>query len=149
MASLLPEYAQGSLTSLCTWPDDIKWQWKYQWTSALHYIDTPDFLCRYSYVRECADSKPKLSRSCSAVEIGLLLLSSALLTAFVVFIGDCHDEKGTRDVCVAGGINNYTQQLLSFSPTLPWWPGPFRNLQGARAAQCKFWRLPAGWALFM
>ncbi|KAG0565827.1 hypothetical protein KC19_7G016800 [Ceratodon purpureus] len=53
--SLLPEYANGSLASLCTWPDDIKWMWKYHWTAPLHYIDTPDFLCRYNYDRDCYD----------------------------------------------------------------------------------------------
>jgi len=49
--SLLPEYANGSLASLCTWPDDIKWMYKWHWTHAIHYIDTPDFLCRYNYDR--------------------------------------------------------------------------------------------------
>jgi hypothetical protein len=47
--SLLPDYANGSLASLCTWADDIRWQYKWHWTSALHFIDTPDFLCRYNY----------------------------------------------------------------------------------------------------
>ncbi|CAM6021896.1 unnamed protein product [Sphagnum balticum] len=51
--SLLPEYAKGSLASLCTWPDDIKWQHQWRWTSPLHYVDTPDFLCRYDYLRDC------------------------------------------------------------------------------------------------
>jgi len=53
--SLLPERANGSLSSLCTWPDDIKWMYKYHWTAPLHYIDTPDFLCRYNYDRDCYD----------------------------------------------------------------------------------------------
>lgn len=53
--SLLPERANGSLASLCTWADDIKWMWKYHWTAPLHYIDTPDFLCRYDYDRDCHD----------------------------------------------------------------------------------------------
>jgi hypothetical protein len=26
--------------------------WKYHWTAPLHYIDTPDFLCRYNYDRK-------------------------------------------------------------------------------------------------
>lgn len=54
--SLLPDYADGSLASLCTWADDIRWQYKWHWTSALHYIDTPDFLCRYNYDRDCHNS---------------------------------------------------------------------------------------------
>ncbi|CAM6097326.1 unnamed protein product [Calypogeia fissa] len=76
--SLLPEYANGSLASLCTWPDDVRWMWKWQWTSPLHYIDTPDFYCNYNYAR------------------------------------DCHNEKGQQDMCVAGGINNYSSQLLTY-----------------------------------
>jgi hypothetical protein len=28
---------------------------KYHWTAPLHYIDTPDFLCRYNYDRDCHD----------------------------------------------------------------------------------------------
>lgn len=76
--SLLPDYANGSLASLCTWPDDIRWMWKWQWTSPLHYIDTPDFYCNYNYAR------------------------------------DCHNENGQVDICVAGGINNYSSQLLAY-----------------------------------
>ncbi|KAL2630048.1 hypothetical protein R1flu_014734 [Riccia fluitans] len=53
--SLLPGYANGSLASLCTWPDDIRWMWKWTWTSPLHYIDTPDFYCNYDYERDCHD----------------------------------------------------------------------------------------------
>lgn len=55
--SLLPERANGSLASMCTWADDIKWMQKYHWTSPLHYIDTPDFLCRYNYDRDCYDER--------------------------------------------------------------------------------------------
>lgn len=76
--SLLPEYANGSLASLCSWPDNIRWMWKWQWTSPLHYIDTPDFYCNYNYAR------------------------------------DCHNELGQVDMCVAGGINNYSSQLLTY-----------------------------------
>ncbi|BBN07896.1 nuclease S1 [Marchantia polymorpha subsp. ruderalis] len=53
--SLLPEYANGSLAPLCSWPDEIRWMWKWMWTSPLHYIDTPDFLCNYKYERDCHD----------------------------------------------------------------------------------------------
>lgn len=44
---LLPEYAQGDLASLCSWADHVKF--RYHWSSALHYIDTPDNLCTYQY----------------------------------------------------------------------------------------------------
>lgn len=51
---LLPDYAEGNLASLCSWPDEMRW--RYRWSSALHYIDTPDFLCNYNYDRDCHDS---------------------------------------------------------------------------------------------
>ncbi|KAG0558128.1 hypothetical protein M758_10G005900 [Ceratodon purpureus] len=53
--SLLPEYANGSLASLCLWPDEIKRMPNYHWTYPLHYIDTPDLLCSYDYERDCYD----------------------------------------------------------------------------------------------
>ncbi|XP_042475450.1 endonuclease 2 [Macadamia integrifolia] len=74
---LLPDYAENDLASLCLWADRIKF--RYHWSSALHYIDTPDKLCKYQYSR------------------------------------DCKDENEEKDRCVAGAINNYTNQLLSYS----------------------------------
>jgi hypothetical protein len=44
---LLPSYAGNNLSSLCSWADDVKL--RYRWSSPLHYIDTPDGLCTYSY----------------------------------------------------------------------------------------------------
>ena len=52
VTALLPNYVQGNLASLCTWPDDVRWQYKYRWSKELHYVDTPDFLCRYDYNRK-------------------------------------------------------------------------------------------------
>ena len=51
---LLPDYAEGNLASLCSWPDEMRW--RYRWSSALHYIDTPDFLCNYNYDRKSASN---------------------------------------------------------------------------------------------
>ncbi|EES00378.1 hypothetical protein BDA96_03G091400 [Sorghum bicolor] len=73
---LLPSYAGNNLSSLCSWADDVKL--RYRWSSPLHYIDTPDGLCTYSYDR------------------------------------DCKDEDGIKGRCVAGAINNYTSQLLTY-----------------------------------
>ncbi|CAO2180751.1 unnamed protein product [Urochloa humidicola] len=73
---LLPSYAGNNLSSLCSWADDVKF--RYHWSSPLHYIDTPDDLCTYSYDR------------------------------------DCKDEDGVEGRCVAGAINNYTSQLLTY-----------------------------------
>lgn len=53
VSNLLPDYADNDLSSLCSWADDVKF--RYHWSSALHYIDTPDDLCTYSYNRDCKD----------------------------------------------------------------------------------------------
>ncbi|XVF25880.1 hypothetical protein REPUB_Repub13aG0252000 [Reevesia pubescens] len=53
---LLPDSAEGELASVCSWADDIKWYYKWRWTSPLHYVDTPDFMCNYKYCRDCHDS---------------------------------------------------------------------------------------------
>ncbi|KAH9746796.1 Endonuclease 2 [Citrus sinensis] len=74
---LLPESADNDLGSVCTWADHVKFH--YHWSSALHFIDTPDNLCTYQYNR------------------------------------DCKDEDGVKGRCVAGAINNYTTQLLSYN----------------------------------
>ncbi|KAL5726112.1 Endonuclease 2 [Ranunculus cassubicifolius] len=74
---LLPAYANDDLGSVCSWADHVKF--RYHWSSALHYIDTPDNLCNYQYDR------------------------------------DCKDETGKKDRCVAGAVNNYTSQLLTYS----------------------------------
>lgn len=44
---LLPSYAGGNLSSLCSWADGVKL--RYPWSAPLHYIDTPDHLCSYTY----------------------------------------------------------------------------------------------------
>lgn len=53
--NLLPDYANGDLSSLCTWPDQIRHWYRYRWTSPLHFIDTPDEACTYDYERDCHD----------------------------------------------------------------------------------------------
>ncbi|XWS12718.1 hypothetical protein CRYUN_Cryun37aG0114300 [Craigia yunnanensis] len=53
---LLPDSAGGEFASVCSWADDIKWYYKWRWTSPLHYVDTPDFKCNYKYCRDCHDS---------------------------------------------------------------------------------------------
>lgn len=52
---LLPDYANGNLSSLCVWPDQIRHWYKYRWTSSLHFIDTPDKACSFDYQRDCHD----------------------------------------------------------------------------------------------
>lgn len=57
---LLPDSAEGDLASVCSWPDEIRFH--YRWSSALHFIDTPDFRCNYEYCRDCHDSAGRKDR---------------------------------------------------------------------------------------
>jgi S1/P1 Nuclease len=43
---LLPEVANGDLASVCSWPDEMRF--RYRWSSPLHYINTPG-VCNYDY----------------------------------------------------------------------------------------------------
>uniref|UniRef100_A0A6N2KG98 Aspergillus nuclease S1 n=1 Tax=Salix viminalis TaxID=40686 RepID=A0A6N2KG98_SALVM len=60
---LLPESAEGDLANVCSWPDEIRFH--YHWSSALHYVDTPDFRCNYEYCRDCHDSSRRKDRCVS------------------------------------------------------------------------------------
>ncbi|XP_078168980.1 endonuclease 4-like [Carex rostrata] len=51
---LLPSSANGDLASMCSWADNVRTACP--WSSALHYVDTPDNLCTYDYTRDCHDS---------------------------------------------------------------------------------------------
>ncbi|XP_020521108.1 endonuclease 1 isoform X2 [Amborella trichopoda] len=57
--NLLPDYVNGDLSALCTWPDQIRHWYKYRWTSSLHFIDTPDESCSFEYSRDCHDQHGK------------------------------------------------------------------------------------------
>ncbi|KAK6932500.1 S1/P1 nuclease [Dillenia turbinata] len=57
--NLLPDYVDGDLSALCTWPDQIRHWYKYRWTSSLHFIDTPDNACSFDYQRDCHDPHGK------------------------------------------------------------------------------------------
>jgi len=48
--NLLPD-VNGSMAAVASWADQIRNT--YPWSGALHYIDTPDWLCDYSYQRDC------------------------------------------------------------------------------------------------
>ncbi|MED6194504.1 Endonuclease 2 [Stylosanthes scabra] len=57
---LLPEYAQNDLGSVCSWADHVKFI--FQWSSALHFADTPDNLCNFQYNRDCKDQNGEQGR---------------------------------------------------------------------------------------
>lgn len=49
MKQLLPDSAEGDLAAVCSWADEVRYNYHYRWSSPLHYIDTPDFKCNYEY----------------------------------------------------------------------------------------------------
>ncbi|CAH9113059.1 unnamed protein product [Cuscuta epithymum] len=49
-----------NLSSLCSWADNVKFV--FPWSSALHYINTPDHLCSYRYNRDCKDEGGEMDR---------------------------------------------------------------------------------------
>ncbi|KAG6542403.1 hypothetical protein Mapa_016232 [Marchantia paleacea] len=53
--ALLPDNADGNLSSICLWADSIKRQDGYRWSAPLHYINTPNGACDYKYIRDCRD----------------------------------------------------------------------------------------------
>uniref|UniRef100_A0A0D6R1Z9 Aspergillus nuclease S1 n=1 Tax=Araucaria cunninghamii TaxID=56994 RepID=A0A0D6R1Z9_ARACU len=57
---LLPDYAVGNLSSVCSWADEIKF--RYRWSSQLHYINTPDNKCNFQYSRDCHDDQGEKDR---------------------------------------------------------------------------------------
>jgi hypothetical protein len=108
---LLPSYAGNNLSSLCSWADNVRF--RYHWASPLHYIDTPDGLCNYSY-----DSKHNQARRSSfrvsETDAHANVIQSFRVSLFPVSSGDCKDVDGVKGRCVAGAINNYTSQLLTY-----------------------------------
>lgn len=50
--ALLPDQAEGDLSNVCFWADEVRHHYHYRWSAPLHYVDTPDFLCNYKYCRK-------------------------------------------------------------------------------------------------
>ncbi|CAD5163516.1 unnamed protein product [Musa acuminata subsp. malaccensis] len=51
--SLLPNYANGDLSALCSWPDEVRRWPNYQSMNSLHFVNTPDQACTFEYSRDC------------------------------------------------------------------------------------------------
>ncbi|XP_028244979.1 endonuclease 4-like isoform X2 [Glycine soja] len=58
---LLPDSAQGDLAAVCSWADEVGHTHRYHWSSALHYVDTPDFKCNYEYCNNLTEALMFLS----------------------------------------------------------------------------------------
>lgn len=107
VSELLPAYADNDLSSVCSWADRVKF--RYHWSRPLHYIDTPDNLCTYQY-----SSKNIILHLIHVSFIKINKISIKKKKFVDKYAGDCKDEDGIKDRCVAGAINNYTTQLLSY-----------------------------------
>ncbi|KAL5579336.1 hypothetical protein UlMin_011778 [Ulmus minor] len=112
---LLPDSAEGDLAAVCSWPDEIRFH--YHWSSALHYVDTPDFKCNYGYCRDCHDSAGRKDRcvtgainnytmQLSTYQDSLLESKYNLTEALLFlshFIGDVHQPLHVGFLGDAGG----------------------------------------------
>ncbi|KAF7132307.1 hypothetical protein RHSIM_Rhsim09G0106800 [Rhododendron simsii] len=88
---LLPESAEGDLGSECSWADRVKF--RYHWSSALHYIDTPDDLCTFQYNRDCKDEDGVMDRFNDLMNNAELVHTDNLTEALLFlshFMGDIH-----------------------------------------------------------
>ncbi|KAF9587970.1 hypothetical protein IFM89_006295, partial [Coptis chinensis] len=85
---LLPEYAEGDLASVCSWPDEIKHNYHWHWSGPLHYVDTPDFNCNYEYCSKFATT-PRFQFS-----FGSHVLYFCVLTVLPLHVGFTGDEGG-------------------------------------------------------
>ncbi|KAL2244824.1 UNVERIFIED_CONTAM: Endonuclease 4 [Sesamum indicum] len=59
--ALLPDHAEGDLADVCSWPDEVRRNPHYRWSSPLHYVDTPDFRCNYQYSNNLTEALMFLS----------------------------------------------------------------------------------------
>ncbi|KAK7319620.1 hypothetical protein RJT34_04343 [Clitoria ternatea] len=96
---LLPDSAEGDLAAVCSWADEVRHNYHYRWSSALHYVDTPDFKCNYEYCRDCHDSSGHKHRCVTGAiyNYTIQLVKSAeadnlteALMFLVHFVGDVH-----------------------------------------------------------
>ncbi|KAJ4773573.1 endonuclease 4 [Rhynchospora pubera] len=108
---LLPAGANGDLASECSWADTVRGA--YPWSSALHYVDTPDNLCTYDYTRDCHDSSGASGRCV----VGAINNYTAQLTTYPSttynltqalmflshFMGDVHQPLHVGFTTDAGG----------------------------------------------
>ncbi|EYU29991.1 hypothetical protein MIMGU_mgv11b0193491mg, partial [Erythranthe guttata] len=111
---LLPASAKGDLGILCPWPDQIRM--RYPWSSALHYVNTPDNLCSYKYKRDCKDTNGATGRcvtgaikNYTSILMNYKKPRSNLTEALLFlshFMGDVHQVWDSSIIAKAEGGSN-------------------------------------------
>ncbi|CAI9087571.1 OLC1v1021678C1 [Oldenlandia corymbosa var. corymbosa] len=122
VTKLLPLHAEGELAAVCSWADEIRIH--HRWSGALHFADTPDFLCNYSYCRDCHDSAQLKDRCVTGgiynytkqlklgPDSGITYNLTEALMFLAHFIGDVHQPLHAGFLGDLGG-NGVTLQWYS------------------------------------
>lgn len=112
---LLPKSANNDLASKCSWADSLRVV--FPWSSALHFADTPDNVCKYKDNRDCVDIKTGIKGRCvvaaitnytnQLLEYGSATKSKYNLTQSLLFLshfmGDIHQPLHCGFVSDKGG----------------------------------------------
>eukprot|EP00475_Leptophrys_vorax_P003639 TRINITY_DN1213_c0_g1_i1.p2 TRINITY_DN1213_c0_g1~~TRINITY_DN1213_c0_g1_i1.p2 ORF type:complete len:289 (-),score=102.57 TRINITY_DN1213_c0_g1_i1:1184-2050(-) len=55
--NLVQDLISADLSTVATWADSVKGEAAYRWSAILHYVDTPDWECGFTYSTDCADDQ--------------------------------------------------------------------------------------------
>ena len=122
--SLTPWHWNGNLSAMASWADDIfrpdtnptefaNWLW----SSALHFINTPDWACNYDYERDCSNDRcaegairnytKRLEESFDEIQ------QKEALYFLIHFVGDIHQPLHTAFTTDRGGNSVKVQYMNS------------------------------------
>ncbi|KAG6405591.1 hypothetical protein SASPL_133182 [Salvia splendens] len=121
LQKLLP--INGDFGALCPWADTVKF--RYRWSSSLHFINTPERLCSYSYARDCKD-RGGVNGNCLegainnyTTQLNLKKTPQYNLTEALLFlshfIGDIHQVWDTDIITSAQGKGAYATTLDGYA----------------------------------
>mmetsp|Transcript_5217 Transcript_5217/g.9047 ORF Transcript_5217/g.9047 Transcript_5217/m.9047 type:complete len:390 (+) Transcript_5217:163-1332(+) len=57
VGEILVDQPSSSLSDTACWADEVKERAAYRWSETLHFVDTPDGMCNYSYERDCKEGR--------------------------------------------------------------------------------------------
>jgi hypothetical protein len=55
--SMVNSIIGADLSTVATWADEVKHTAAYEWSGILHYVDTPDWECGFTYATDCVDDQ--------------------------------------------------------------------------------------------